>query len=89
MHFSIMETLSFNLMYDAAGYPVGTTISKTSYLFTTWLQHYNLTKIGRGLLGDATNQYEDSDHYGYIKANLLRFYACIIKKGKKTKVRNS
>ena len=40
MHFLIQETLSFNLMYVAACYPVGTTISKTSSLFTALLQHY-------------------------------------------------
>ena len=40
MHFFIQETLSFNLMYVAACYPVGTTISKTSSLFTAFLQHY-------------------------------------------------
>ena len=40
MHFLIRETLSFNLMYVAACYPVGTTISKTSPLFTALLQHY-------------------------------------------------
>ena len=36
----IWETLSFNLMYVAACYPVGTTISKTSSLFTALLQHF-------------------------------------------------
>ena len=41
MHFLIRETLSFNLMHVAACYPVGTTISKTSSLFTALLQHYN------------------------------------------------
>ena len=40
MHFLIWETLSFNLMYVTACYPVGTTISKTSSLFTALLQHY-------------------------------------------------
>ena len=40
MHFLIWETLSFNLMYVAACYPVGTTISKTSPLFNALLQHY-------------------------------------------------
>ena len=40
MHFLIRETLSFNLMYVAACYPVGTTISKTSWLFTALLQLY-------------------------------------------------
>ena len=40
MQFLIWETLSFNLMYVAACYPVGTTISKTSPLFTALLQHY-------------------------------------------------
>ena len=40
MHFLIRETLSFNLMYVTACYPVGTTISKTSPLFTALLQHY-------------------------------------------------
>ena len=40
MHFLIRETLSFNLMYFTACYPVGTTISKTSSLFTALLQHY-------------------------------------------------
>ena len=38
--FLIRETLSFNLMYVAAYYSVGTTISKTSSLFTALLQHY-------------------------------------------------
>ena len=42
MHFLIRETLSFNLMYVAACYPVGTTISKTSSLFTALLQHYKV-----------------------------------------------
>ena len=41
MHFLIRETLSFNLMYVTSCYPVGTTISKTSSLFTALLQHYN------------------------------------------------
>ena len=41
MHFLIRETLSFNLMYVTACYPVGTTISKTSSLFTALLQHFN------------------------------------------------
>ena len=40
MHFLIQETLSFDLMYVAACYPVGTTISKTNPLFTALLQHY-------------------------------------------------
>ena len=40
MHFLIWETLSFNLMYVTACNPVGTTISKTSSLFTALLQHY-------------------------------------------------
>ena len=40
MYFLIREALSFNLMYVAACYPVGTTISKTSSLFTALLQHY-------------------------------------------------
>ena len=40
MHFLIRESLSFNLMYVTACYPVGTTISKTSSLFTALLQHY-------------------------------------------------
>ena len=40
MHFLILETLSFKLMYVNACYPVGTTISKTSSLFTALLQHY-------------------------------------------------
>ena len=40
MHFLIWESLSFNLMYITACYPVGTTISKTSSLFTALLQHY-------------------------------------------------
>ena len=44
MIFLIWETLSFNLMYVAASYPVGTTISKTSSLFTALLQHYNLNR---------------------------------------------
>ena len=42
MHFLIRETLSFNLMYVAACYPVETTISKTSSLFTALLQHYKV-----------------------------------------------
>ena len=42
MHFLIRETLRFNLMYVAACYPMGTTISKTSSLFTALLQHYKL-----------------------------------------------
>ena len=50
MHFLIRETLSFNLMHVAACYPVGTTISKTSPLFTALLQHYKeyypLKRIG-------------------------------------------
>ena len=41
MHFLIQETLSFYLMYVAACYPVGTTISKISSLFTALLQHYH------------------------------------------------
>ena len=41
MYFLIREALSFNLMYVAACYPVGTTILKTSSLFTALLQHYN------------------------------------------------
>ena len=41
MHFLIRETLSFNLMYVTACYPVGTTISKTSSPFTALLQHYS------------------------------------------------
>ena len=40
MHILIWETLSFNLMYVTACYPLGTTISKTSSLFTALLQHY-------------------------------------------------
>ena len=40
MHILIRETLSFNLIYVTACYPVGTTISKTSSLFTALLQHY-------------------------------------------------
>ena len=40
MHFLIRETLSFNLMYVTPCYSVGTTISKTSSLFTAFLQHY-------------------------------------------------
>ena len=40
MHFLIWETLSFSLMYVAACYPVGTTISKTSSLLSALLQHY-------------------------------------------------
>ena len=40
MYILIRETLSFNLMYVTACYPVGTTISKTSSLFTALLQHY-------------------------------------------------
>ena len=43
MLFLIRETHSFNLMYVAACYPVGTTISKTSSLFTALLQHYKGT----------------------------------------------
>ena len=42
MHFLIRETLSFNLMYVAACYPVGTTISKTSSLFTALLSVISL-----------------------------------------------
>ena len=42
MHFLMRETLSFNLMYVTACYPVGTTISKTSSLFTALLQQYRL-----------------------------------------------
>ena len=42
MYFLIREALSFNLMYVAACYPVGTTISKTSSLFTALLQHYTI-----------------------------------------------
>ena len=45
MHFLIRETLSFNLMYVTACYPVGTTISKTSSLFTALLQHYECLLI--------------------------------------------
>ena len=45
MHFLIWETLSFNLMYVAACYPVGTTISKTSTLFTALLQHYGWANV--------------------------------------------
>ena len=45
MHFLIWETLSFNLMYVAACYPVGTTISKTSSLFTALLQHYDSDEL--------------------------------------------
>ena len=51
MHFLIWETLSFNLMYVAACYPVGTTISKTSSLYTALLQHYIyafIKKVDRG-----------------------------------------
>ena len=44
MHFLIWETLSFNLMYVAACYPVGTTISKTSSLFTAL--HHIVTHTG-------------------------------------------
>ena len=44
MHFLIRETLSFNLMYVTACYLVGTTISKTSSLFTALLQHYTRTR---------------------------------------------
>ena len=42
MHIFIRETLSFNLIYVTGCYPVGTTISKTSSLFTALLQHYKL-----------------------------------------------
>ena len=42
MHILIRETLSFNLIYVTACYPVGTTISKTSSLFTALLQHYTM-----------------------------------------------
>ena len=38
--FLIWETLSFNSIYVAACYPVGTVTSKTSSLFTALLQHY-------------------------------------------------
>ena len=43
MHILIREILSFNLMYVTACYPVGTTISKTSSLFTALLQHYKVS----------------------------------------------
>ena len=52
MHFLIRETLSFNLMYVTACYPVGTTISKTSSLFTALLQHclcYLMFCVGYGI----------------------------------------
>ena len=52
MHFLICETLSFNLMYVTACYPVGTTISKTSSHFTALLQHY-LALTGDNVLGFA------------------------------------
>ena len=45
MHFLIRNTLSFNLMYVTACYPVGTTISKTSSLFTALMQHYNIRAL--------------------------------------------
>ena len=48
MHFLIWETLSFNLMYVTACYPVGTTISKTSSLFTALMQHYMPPKVPLG-----------------------------------------
>ena len=48
----------------------------------------SLTKIGRGLLGDATVQYGDYGHCGYIKVYILYSSVCIIKIGKKTKIRN-
>ena len=50
MHFLIRETLSFHLMYVAACYPVGTTISKTSSLFTALLQHYPANQMYRSSL---------------------------------------
>ena len=37
----------------------------TCYVFT--INGHNLTKIGRGLLGVATYQYEDSVYCGYIQ----------------------
>ena len=55
MHFLIRETLSFNLMYVTACYPVGTTISKTSSLFTALLQHYT----------GNTRKYQQIDVYIY------------------------
>ena len=50
MHFLICETLSFNLMYVAACYPVGTTISKTSPLFTALLQDYLYSCLTNNIL---------------------------------------
>ena len=55
MRYLIQETHSFNLMYVAACYPVGTTISKASSLFTALLQHYILASYGS--LADALNSY--------------------------------
>ena len=49
MHFLIRETLSLNLMCVAACYPVGTTISKTSLLFTALLQHYSSRSVSVGM----------------------------------------
>ena len=50
MYFLIQEALSFNLMYVAACYPVGTAISKTSSLFTALLQHYVTLNSGHGTI---------------------------------------
>ena len=45
MQFLIRETLSFNLMYVAACYPVGTTISKTSSHYTALLHVINILLV--------------------------------------------
>ena len=57
MHFLIRDTLSFNLMYVTACYPLGTTISKTSSLCTALLQHYNYFVTERETIID--NVYEN------------------------------
>ena len=57
MHFLIRKTLSFNLMYVAACYPVGTAISKTSSLFTALLQHYKVCNLIRIETGYDTTFY--------------------------------
>ena len=63
MHFLIWETLSFNLMYVSACYPVGTTISKTSSLFTALLQHY----IGRKRVHEKLSKKQRKQKYFYDK----------------------
>ena len=62
MHFLTRETLSFNLMYVTACYPVGTTISKTSSLFTALLQHYNAKKRQRVYARDCNLNNNQSSH---------------------------